>query len=73
VGLTSGAKYDKPTRRNQENPLEVEELERRKILDQLMEIEVLIKEHAKGYENEEPHERQIRKIVSELMKKARTQ
>ena len=36
-------------------------------------IEVLIKEHAKGYENEEPHERQIRKIVSELMKKARTQ
>ena len=65
----------KPTRATTkyDNNDRYREVEGRKLLDQLMEIELLIKEHAKGYENEEPHERQIRKIVSELMKKARTQ
>ena len=59
----------KPTLRNQENPAEGEE--RAHILEKLHRIEVLIKEHAGSSENEEPHERQIRKIVAELMEKAR--
>ena len=59
----------KPTLRNQENPAEGEE--RAHILEKLHRIEVLIKEHAGSFDNEEPHERQIRKIVAELMEKAR--
>ncbi|MDB4712714.1 hypothetical protein OAF43_00665 [bacterium] len=67
VGVTN---KNKPTRAatKYDNNDRYREVEGRKLQDQLMEIEVLIKEHAKGYENEEPQERRIRKIVAELMK-----